>query len=248
VGVKAVPVAAGRDPVPDVPAPDVPVLDVPVPDVPTPDVPVPDELVPDELVPDELVPDEPEVGPALSLAEAGLPAPPSALSPGLLGVLHAAVTGSAVVTGSAAVTATLLDLAVRGHLRIEEVAGPHKPADWSLVPAERAACDPLLPHEEALLSAVLGGRSSARSAPSAKRRTRDVDEQRIATKIHADRDTIARVLEPDKAGLSGEPPARTATTERTKTCTTSTLNAAPQPWPYFHQARRSASFVPFGRV
>jgi uncharacterized membrane protein YgcG len=142
LGVKAVPLPAGWDPVPDVP------------------------------VPDELAPDEPEVGPALSLEEAGLLAPPSDLSPGLLGVLHAAGTGTA------AVTATLLDLAVRGHLRIEEVAGPHSPADWSLVPAApaaRAACDPLLPHEEALLSAVLGGRSSPRLGTVCRRHTRDLD-------------------------------------------------------------------------
>ncbi|MBV9923105.1 MAG: DUF2207 domain-containing protein [Pseudonocardia sp.] len=157
----AVPVAAGRDPVPDVPVPDVP-------------------------VPDELVPDQPEVGPVLSLAEAGLTAPPSDLSPGLIGALHG------VGTGSAAVTATLLDLAVRGHLRIEEVAGPHEPVDWLLVPAARTARDPLLPHEEGLLSAVLGGRSSARLGTVCRRQSRDLDTLQTAlVAIGVDRGWLA---------------------------------------------------------
>jgi len=52
------------------------------------------------------------------------------------------------------VTATLLDLAVRGHLRIEELDRPsaHAASDWSFVRLESAA--PLAPYEQTLLDAV----------------------------------------------------------------------------------------------
>ncbi|MCA0306567.1 MAG: DUF2207 domain-containing protein [Actinobacteria bacterium] len=52
------------------------------------------------------------------------------------------------------VTATLLDLAVRGHLRITELpkASPHAPTDWTF--ARLQSSDPLLAYEHTLLDAV----------------------------------------------------------------------------------------------
>lgn len=52
------------------------------------------------------------------------------------------------------VTATLLDLAVRGHLRITELApeSPHAATDWTF--ARLASSDPLQPYEHTLLDAV----------------------------------------------------------------------------------------------
>jgi len=52
------------------------------------------------------------------------------------------------------VTATLLDLAVRGHLRIEELdrPSPHAASDWAFVRLESTA--PLAPYEKTLLDAV----------------------------------------------------------------------------------------------
>ena len=84
--------------------------------------------------------------PAAPLEQTDLPVPPPDLRPGLLGVLHAEGAGTD------AVTATLLDLAVRGHLRVEEQPGRRGPANWTLVRA--CAPDALLPHEAALLAAI----------------------------------------------------------------------------------------------
>ena len=52
------------------------------------------------------------------------------------------------------VTATLLDLSVRGHLLITEMApaSPHAPTDWTF--ARLASADPLLAYEHTLLDAV----------------------------------------------------------------------------------------------
>lgn len=52
------------------------------------------------------------------------------------------------------VTATLLDLAVRGHLLITEVppADPHAPTDWTF--SRRTSADPLAAYEHTLLDAV----------------------------------------------------------------------------------------------
>lgn len=52
------------------------------------------------------------------------------------------------------VTATLLDLSVRGHLRITELApaSPHAPTDWSF--ARLTSSDPLVAYEHTLLDAV----------------------------------------------------------------------------------------------
>jgi uncharacterized membrane protein YgcG len=61
------------------------------------------------------------------------------------------------------VTATLVDLAVRGYLRIEAVprSDPKKePKDWTLVQLERPAGDALEPYEATLLNALFTGRSS----------------------------------------------------------------------------------------
>ena len=96
-------------------------------------------------VSDDPAPDDPDL---LPLAEAGLPAPPPDLSPGLLGTLHSEGTSPD------SVTATLMDLAARGHLRIQELNESYWGADWSLVIARPGPDDQLLPLEDALLTAV----------------------------------------------------------------------------------------------
>lgn len=52
------------------------------------------------------------------------------------------------------ITATILDLAVRGHLRITElpVTDAHAPLDWRLT--RRSGADPLAPYEQTLLDAI----------------------------------------------------------------------------------------------
>jgi uncharacterized membrane protein YgcG len=105
-------------------------------------------------------------GPAVPLAEAGLPAPPSDISPGLLGILH---TGG---RGTDPVTATLLDLAVRGYLRVEEQAGRRRARDWTLVATAPTTPDRLPPHEEALLHSAFGGRPTVTITALCHRRTR----------------------------------------------------------------------------
>ena len=108
--------------------------------------------------------------PAVPLAEAGLPAPPPDVSPGLLAVLHSGGKGTD------AVTATLLDLAVRGYLRVEEQGGRCRPRGWTLVATAPTAPDRLAPHEEALLhSAFGGGRPTATISEVCHRRTRALE-------------------------------------------------------------------------
>jgi uncharacterized membrane protein YgcG len=105
-------------------------------------------------------------GPAVPLAETGLPAPPPDISPGLLGVLH---TGG---KGTDPVTATLLDLAVRGYLRVEEQAGRRQPRNWTLVATAPTTPDRLPPHEEALLHSAFDGRPTVTITALCHRRTR----------------------------------------------------------------------------
>jgi uncharacterized membrane protein YgcG len=72
------------------------------------------------------------------------------------------------------VTVTLLDLAARGHLRIEEVPGGarHKAVDYNLVPTptKATASDTasLLPHEQLLLLDLFGGVNSTVTLSSLK--------------------------------------------------------------------------------
>jgi uncharacterized membrane protein YgcG len=72
------------------------------------------------------------------------------------------------------VTVTLLDLAARGHLRIEEVAGGarHKAADYNLVPTptKATASDTaaLLPHEQLLLLDLFAGATNTVTLSSLK--------------------------------------------------------------------------------
>jgi hypothetical protein len=82
--------------------------------------------------------------------------PPKGMHPGQIGTLideHA---------NTVDVTATIIDLAVRGFLRIEEVprSKPDKPAkDWTLVVVLPAPTEELLPYEMALMQAIFKGRN-----------------------------------------------------------------------------------------
>jgi uncharacterized membrane protein YgcG len=102
--------------------------------------------------------------------------PPSWLRPGQLRLLR---DGRA---DGVAVTATLVDLAVRGFLRIQEVrrAGIDRPTDWVLVrcppPAER-----LLPYEQTLLSALFPDRELV--TMSTLRRSAGQDWRRVQQQL-----------------------------------------------------------------
>jgi len=77
-----------------------------------------------------------------------VPAPPAELRPGQAGaLLHAVISPRDV-------TATIVDLAVRGYLRIETAAGAgrHLRPDWRLVRLKKAGC--LLDYEQILLDAL----------------------------------------------------------------------------------------------
>jgi uncharacterized membrane protein YgcG len=104
--------------------------------------------------------------PAVPLAETGLPAPPPDISPGVLGVLH---TGG---KGTDPVTATLLDLAARGYLRIEEQGESRRTRNWTLVATTPTTPDRPPPHEEALLHSAFGGRPTVTLTVLCHRRTR----------------------------------------------------------------------------
>ena len=106
---------------------------------------------------------------AVPLAEAGLPAPPPDVSPGLLAVLHSGGKGTN------AVTATLLDLAVRGYLRVEEQGARWRPRGWTLVATAPTTPDRLAPHEEALLLNAFGGRPTTTVSEVCHRRTRALE-------------------------------------------------------------------------
>ena len=106
---------------------------------------------------------------AVPLAEAGLPAPPPDVSPGLLAVLHSGGKGTN------AVTATLLDLAVRGYLRVEEQGARWRPRGWTLVATAPTTPDRLAPHEEALLHNAFGGRPTTTVSEVCHRRTRALE-------------------------------------------------------------------------
>ena len=86
--------------------------------------------------------------------------PPDGLRPGLVGALH-----DARVT-TVHVTATIVDLAVRGHLRIREVSRDRRgrPTDWTLVDSSRTARrrDELSPDEHTLLTGIFGARRTVR--------------------------------------------------------------------------------------
>lgn len=75
--------------------------------------------------------------------------PPAGMTPGLAGTV---IDGKAHAVD---VSATLVDLAVRGHLRLVSVpAGEGGEHDWRLERLMSPSADPLLPFEEFLLSAV----------------------------------------------------------------------------------------------
>ena len=99
----------------------------------------------------------------------GCLAPPPDVSPGLLAVLHSGGKGTD------AVTATLLDLAVRGYLRVEEQGGRWRPRGWTLVATAPTTPDRLAPHEEALLHNAFGGRPTTTVSEVCHRRTRALE-------------------------------------------------------------------------
>lgn len=80
--------------------------------------------------------------------------PPEGLRPGQVGTLIDEVANPVDVT------ATIIDLAVRGYLRIEEITNDTgtKVEDWRLVMVSPAPADPLLPYELSLLQALFKGR------------------------------------------------------------------------------------------
>ncbi|MER7505911.1 DUF2207 domain-containing protein [Nonomuraea pusilla] len=79
--------------------------------------------------------------------------PPDGVRPGQIGTL---VDEQADVID---VTATIVDLAVRGYLRIDEQPrGPYDAPDWMLVKLPNAPVDALLAYERALYDAIFEGR------------------------------------------------------------------------------------------
>lgn len=81
--------------------------------------------------------------------------PPDGVRPGQIGTL---VDEQADVVD---VTATIVDLAVRGYLRIDEQPRQTYDApDWMLVKAQNAPVDALLPYERALHDAIFEGRDA----------------------------------------------------------------------------------------
>ena len=80
--------------------------------------------------------------------------PPDDLRPGEVGTL---VDEQA---NTVDVTATIIDLAVRGYLRIEEVEG--EKADWALRVVQPPPAAELLPYELALMQAIFRGRDEVR--------------------------------------------------------------------------------------
>jgi uncharacterized membrane protein YgcG len=89
------------------------------------------------------------------LTPADGPLPPRDLRPGQLATL---LEGRA---STIAVTASLVDLAVRGFLRIEELPGAAgRATNWRLVRAQPPPTERLLPYEDSLLQAVFARRTT----------------------------------------------------------------------------------------
>jgi hypothetical protein len=107
--------------------------------------------------------------------------PPETARPGELGTV---MDGRADVVD---VTATLVDLAVRGVLRIEEVAAPDEPTDWRLVRTGASAPD-LRDYEQALIDAAFRGEQDV--LLSGLRYTFRKDLRRVQELLH--RDVAAR--------------------------------------------------------
>ena len=114
--------------------------------------------------------------------------------------------------GTDPVTATLLDLAVRGHLRVEEQAGRRRPRNWTLVATAPTTPDRLAPHEEALLQAAFAGRPAVSISLLCQQRTRAL--ARPVRRTDAG-DAVLAELAPYRAQLAGAgleriPPDRAA--------------------------------------
>ncbi|MBO3747295.1 DUF2207 domain-containing protein [Streptosporangiaceae bacterium NEAU-GS5] len=87
----------------------------------------------------------------------GYVSPPDGVRPGQIGTL---IDEQADVID---VTATIVDLAVRGYLRIDEQPRQaYEAPDWVLVKLPNAPAGGLLPYEKALLDAIFDGRESVR--------------------------------------------------------------------------------------
>ncbi|MEU3163731.1 DUF2207 domain-containing protein [Streptosporangium sp. NPDC006930] len=92
---------------------------------------------------------------SLSGVENGHFAPPDGVRPGQIGTL---MDEQADVID---VTATIVDLAVRGYLRIDEQPRQtYETPDWRLVRMPAAQVDPLLPYERELYDAIFDGRDA----------------------------------------------------------------------------------------
>ncbi len=77
--------------------------------------------------------------------------PPDKLRPGQIGVLRNEVASTQDVS------ATIVDLAVRGYLRIEEITDGKKVSDYGLVELPAADRKPLLDYEQFLMTELFGG-------------------------------------------------------------------------------------------
>lgn len=100
---------------------------------------------PGDATPEALVGRRPEVAVRFT--------PPDGLRPGQVGTLIDEQANTVDVT------ATIIDLAVRGFLRIEEIEGEK---DWWLRVVSPAPADDLLPYELALMQAIFRGRDDVR--------------------------------------------------------------------------------------
>lgn len=103
--------------------------------------------------------------------------PPDSLRPGQVGL----VLDERAHTVD--VTATIVDLAVRGHLQITEIATEKKKPDWRLT--RQSGTSPLLEYERVLLEALFSGGKTER------------DLSDLRTKFHADLGKVQRAMYED---------------------------------------------------
>jgi hypothetical protein len=99
-----------------------------------------------------------------------VPRPPDGMRPGQFGVV---ILGR-VIIGDIAVT--LVDLAIRGMIRVEEAGSPNN--DWSLVRLRKALGDSLLGYEHTLIDALAEGGSQTTTSSLALRMPGILDRTR----------------------------------------------------------------------
>jgi hypothetical protein len=133
-------------------------------------------------------------------AGAQLPAPPDGIRPGQLGV----VTLRRVIIGD--IAATLVDLSIRGLLRIEEHDG--EPDGWLVGPlhatASRHRQDSLLRYEQTLLDGLSHGGAAASLASLAPKMPRVLQRTRTELVHDAVHRGWLRHLRPDQRTDTGE--------------------------------------------